>query len=182
MESEPRLKKPSVPILTVTNSTVRNGDSIYPTRNISYFGPGERPYGRVPRGIVIGVAALGFLLSFASLLSRGSSGGMGTFLVLVALGCVIWNIVGPVRNGVVLIVNSGDRVFFETHDKSGVARVAATIQAIFEKLEVDSEASFNFTDKRIAISHSTVTGPVNTGSYTDGEGSDEPDEFHSHQP
>lgn len=170
MESQARLPEPSESILTVTNRTVRNGDSIFPTRNISYFGPGEKPLVVVPNEIIIATAFIGLLLTLPSMLF-GDSFSISAVL-WAAVGMIVWNRHGPVRHGIVLIVNSGDRMFFATRDRSGRARIAATIQTIFERLEVESKTSFDFSDKRVTITHSSVSGTVNTGDYSDSNASE----------
>lgn len=62
----------------------------------------------------------------------------------------VWNFVKPKYYGLLLTINSGDKILFTTTDKSGLKKV---ISVIYDFIETERDATY-----QISINSSTVSG------------------------
>lgn len=158
--------------LSITQRTVSVGAHVYATENICHFGPGKAPLFIIPRAVthLLVILAIWFQLvaSMAqSSLSYGtsSSGGgqkvFAAFMVLLAIVAVLWNPLGPKRYGLLMSLNSGEKRFFATQDKRGLAAAVEQVQGLMESVE-QGAAQITVSETKVMVSHSTV-GVISTG-------------------
>ncbi|MEO1428813.1 MAG: DUF6232 family protein [Cyanobacteria bacterium J06633_8] len=145
-------------VITITNRTVRFGAEVYQTHNIAGFGEGEVRIPSVPWIGVILMFLLSPLLVFLGASSRNPLLGLlGICLFLASFFCAASNIFESKHYGFVITLNSGDKRFFLTTDKSGLKRVTSTI---YDILELDKEATYQVTVNNGDIKGNFIQGQV----------------------
>ncbi|MEM6752337.1 MAG: hypothetical protein AAF630_05120, partial [Cyanobacteria bacterium P01_C01_bin.38] len=91
---------------------------------------------------------------------------LGIILVIASFGGVIWNAQKPKHHAFVITLNSGDKRFFITTDKSGLKQVSSTIYDILEK---EKEATYQVTVNNSNIKGNFIQGYAE-GDYSFSEG------------
>jgi hypothetical protein len=136
--------------ITITKRTVRFSHNVYQTHNITGFSEGEVEIGTIPWGIIIVVLfIIGPIVGIAN-------NGIGSALILAAIGGAVWNFAKPKHYGLLLTFNSGHQTLFVTDDKTHLKEKINTIYELIEKAE----------DKtyELSILNSTVSGQFIMGT------------------
>jgi len=137
-------------VITITKRTVRFSNDVYQTHNITGFSEGEVEIGAIPWGIIIVVLfIIGPIVGIAN-------NGIGSVLMLAAIGGVIWNFAKPKHYGLLLTFNSGHQTLFVTNDKTHLKEKINNIYELIEKAENKIY--------ELSISNSTVTGQFIMGN------------------
>lgn len=145
-------------VITITNRTVRYGAEVYQTHNITGFGEEEVKIPEVPWiGVIFMFLLSPVLVLLGAFFRNPLLGLLGICLVLASFVCAISNISGPKHYGFLITLNSGDKRFFITTDKSGLKQVTSTIYDILEK---DKEATYQVVVKNSQITGNFIQGDV----------------------
>jgi len=141
--------------IRVTKRTIRFSTSVYQTKNIAGFSEGDMDMGGVPWGLVILAFIIGWIVNSLNL------GGVGGFLILVAIGAAIWNFAKPKYYGLLITLNSGDKTLFVATDKPGLKKV---ISDIYDFIETEKEAAYEISIINSQVSGNFVQGNVGGSS------------------
>lgn len=151
---------PKASTLVITRRTVKVDDHVYPLVNICHFGPGARMKKLIPWRFLCMIAFLGLFLTIFE-----GSRLLGTILVIGALASFGYDQALGKRYGLMLTLNSGKELFFETTDTTGVSAVADNVYAMLERVDGDSEPKrVTVNQNKITITDTTISGGLNTGT------------------
>lgn len=153
---------PEQSTLVITRRCVKVADHVYPLGNICHFGPGTRVKKLVPWRILGVIAFIGLTMTLS-----GNLRAFGWLVVMCAAGCFVYDITLGKRFGLMLMLNSGKELFFETSDKSGIAAVSDHVYAMLERVDADMEPKqVTVNQNKITIKDTTVTGGLNAGTIS----------------
>ncbi len=137
--------------ITITKRTVRFSNDVYQTHNITGFSEGEVEIGTIPWGIIVILLLVGSIVGIAN-------SGIGSVLMLAAIGGVIWNFANPKHYGLLLTFNSGHQTLFVTDGKNKTA-LKEKINTIYELIEKSENKTYE-----LSILNSTVSGQFIMGT------------------
>lgn len=153
---------PKASTLVITRRTVKVGDHVYPLANICHFGPGMRMKKLVPWRFLCVIAAIGLFFT-----NFGSTRPIGTLLVVGTIALFTYDQVKGRKFGLMLMLNSGKELFFETTDSTGIAAVADNVYAMLERVDGETEPKqVTVNQNKITITDTTITGGFNTGTIS----------------
>lgn len=158
--------------LYVTKRTVMFDGHVYPTANLSHFGPGKVPIFKLPWSFIIAL----FLVWVSAVIFN--LGGVSVLLFLAFAAALAWGLVNPKRQGVLITMNSGGVRLFKTSDTNGAQRVGLLLRDMLEQVDGDPEEKVvTINDHSVNISDSAFSGPTvfgdSHGGIVAGEGRDE---------
>lgn len=137
--------------ITITKRTVRFSNDVYQTHNITGFSEGEVEIGTIPWGIIVILLLVGSIVGIAN-------SGIGSVLMLAAIGGVIWNFANPKHYGLLLTFNSGHQTLFVT-DSKNKTNLKEKINTIYELIEKSENKTYE-----LSILNSTVSGQFIMGT------------------
>ncbi len=152
--------------MTVTRRSIRSENGVYPIQNMAQFGRGSVPILHLRWSTIFWLAII-TLIATPTMLGLGQffeSGGVrsvGVCLPLLWFCALIWKIINPKFNGLLLVLNSGDRELFVTTDLKGIADAVESLFSILENADSD-----NGDQCVINIDSSSVSGNIVIGSHT----------------
>ncbi|NES06376.1 MAG: hypothetical protein F6K22_28300 [Okeania sp. SIO2F4] len=145
-------------IILVTKRTVRFGKSVYQTHNIAGFSEGKIKTPGIPWILLIIFMIVGLII----LSTKINNNVGGIFTILAILGA-FGNIFRAQQYGLLLTINSGDRILFSSTDQIGMRSI---ISEIYEFIESEKDATYRIDINNSSVSGNFVQGDVGGSVHT----------------
>lgn len=130
-------------VITITKRTLRFSKMIYQTRNVTSLGEGEVEIKTIPWLILIAIIIVGIIVS-------NFKGDISLLLIVIAISGIVYNLAKPKHHGLLLTLNSGEKILFITTEELSL-KIA--IEEIYKMMESGGDIAY-----QISIQNSRVKG------------------------
>lgn len=155
--------------IEVTKNTVKFGNSVYQSKNVTGFTVGKVPKPAFPLIPFLGLCLIGFGIRFSGIRFNGIRFNgiyleelVSAIFLLIGLGIFIFHFAREQRYGLVLHLNSGQEKIFTSPDKKFLTRI---VLELYKFMEEDTAGTIAIDMSNRSI---TVTGDIHGSNMITG--------------